>query len=99
MSTAVSTTRKIAETHCVTVLLIGFPSEVKHADEVCTRESVTAFTAIIRTSFINTAASFSPSDENISLTASGAKAYSPTAAGADMANVIKMDLKALFFAP
>ena len=78
---------------------MGFPSEVRHADEVCTSDSVTAFTAIIRTSFIKTAASSTPSDEKISFTASGAKTYSPTAAGADIAKVIKMDLKALFFAP
>ena len=55
ISTAVSITRSIADTHCVTVLFIGLPSEVRHADEVCTSESVTALTAIIRTRFIRTA--------------------------------------------
>ena len=34
MSTAVSATLKIAEVHCVTVLLAGEPSAVRHAEEV-----------------------------------------------------------------
>ena len=89
---AVSATRKIAENHCVTVLLSGFPSEVKHAEEVCTSDSVTAFTAIMRISFIKIACSPACNEPNITRVAKGAKINSPTAAGAATAKVINNDL-------
>lgn len=52
----------------------GLPSEVMHADDVCTSEEVTALMLIIRTSF--TSSSLSPvlSEENNSFTARGEKA-------------------------
>lgn len=70
---AVTATRNIALVHCVTVLLNGFPSAVKHAEEVCTSDSVTAFIAIMRISVIKSSLSPSASEPKIILVASGAK--------------------------
>ena len=92
MSTAVIATRRIQVVHWVIVLLMGLPKEVRHADEVCTSDSVTAFTAIIRTSRTSKVFSSPARDENIIFTANGAKANSPSAAGSEIARVIKSDL-------
>lgn len=56
MSTAVSATRIKHVIHCVTVALSGVPSAVRQAEAVCITERVTAFTDIMRTSFIKSAA-------------------------------------------
>ena len=96
---AVSATRKTPVVHCVTVLFIGIPSEVIHADEVCTIESVTDDTAIILIKSTRIAFSWADSEPKISLAASGANIYSPNAAGADTSKVIKSALNAFFFAP
>lgn len=99
ISTAVSATRKIAVTHWVTVLLTGLPSEVKHADEVWTRLSVTALTAIILINFIKICCSAAASEPKIRRVASGANTNSPAAAGRDTARVISNALEAFLFAP
>lgn len=65
----------------------GLPSEVMHADEVCTSEQVTAFTAIILTSLTMSARSAAASEEKIILVASGANANSNTAHGRESASV------------
>lgn len=98
ISAAVSATRKIAVVHCVTVLFIGCPSEVRQAEDVCTSDSVTAFTAIILISVIKICCSAGASEPKISFVASGANANSPTAAGTDTARVISSDLNAFFLA-
>ena len=99
MSTAVSITLRIEVTHCVTVLSIGRPSEVRHADEVCTKESVTAFTAITLTSCRSRVLLSALSDEKMRFTAKGANMKRSIAAGADIAKVMSSDLYAFAFAP
>lgn len=99
ISAAVRATRRIAVTHWVTVLLIGLPSEVRHADEVWTRLSVTALTAIILINFIKICCSAAAREPKIRRVASGANTNSPAAAGRDTARVIKIALNAFLFAP
>lgn len=99
ISPAVSATRKIAVVHWVIVLFMGLPIAVRHADEVCTRDSVTALTAIMRISVIKICFSVACKEPNISLVASGANRNSPAAAGTETAKVIKIALNAFFFAP
>lgn len=99
ISAAVSATRKIAVTHCVTVLLTGLPSEVKQAEDVCTSDSVTEDTAIIRINFISSSFSAICREPNMIFVASGANANNTAAAGKETKNVIISDLKAFFFAP
>lgn len=69
-----------------------------HAEEVCTSDSVTDDTARMRINVIKTALCSSPNEPNISFAASGAKIYSPAAAGRDTAKVIKSALNDCFFA-
>lgn len=99
IKTAVSPTLKIAVVHCVTVLFMGCPKAVRQAEEVCTKLCVTDDTASILIKAIKSVFSSPCSEPKISLVASGAKRYSPTAAGKDTASVINTDLYAFFFAP
>ncbi len=98
-SAAVRATLKIAVVHCVTVLFTGLPRAVRQAEEVCTNDCVTDDTARILIRLIKRVFSSPSREPNISLVASGAKKYSPTAAGKDTISVIKRDLYAFFFAP
>lgn len=98
-SAAVSPTRKMAVTHCVTVLLTGLPKAVRQADDVWTSDCVTDDTAIILIRDIKSFFSVAASDPNMSLVASGAKIYSTTAAGNATASVIASDLYAFLRAP
>lgn len=80
------------------MLKIGLPSDVRQADEVCTSDCVTEHTDIMRTSVTSVSRSAWDSEPKIIFAASGAKIYSPTAAGADTKRVIKRALYAFFFA-
>jgi hypothetical protein len=99
MSNAHRKTRSTQLVHCVIVATEGFPREVRHADEVCIMERVIALTAIILTRFIKSSLSPPFNDANIIFAASGAKKYKIKAAGTEIKRVIKMLLKAFFFAP
>ena len=69
-----------------------------HADEVCTKDSVTEETARILISLTKITLCPSSSEPKMSFAASGAIKKSPTAAGKDTAKVIKIAFKDCFFA-
>ncbi len=98
ISAAVRITRDSDETHCEAVLLSGLPRAVRHADEVCITEIVTAFTDIIRTSRTKSVLSSAESEENSSFAASGANTANASAQGSATASVIKMQFLHFAFA-
>ena len=57
MNAAESATRTADDVHCDSVPNSGLPSEVMPADEVCTSDRVTAFTAMILTRRTSSSAS------------------------------------------
>lgn len=98
MRSAESATLNVQLIHCVEVPRTGLPRAVMQAEEVCTREPVTALTDNILTSDTRVSLSPAESEPKIIFAATGAKIYSATAAGADTASVIKSDLYAVFLA-
>ena len=85
MNTATRATRRRHVIHCTAVDFSGVPSAVRQADDDWTSESVTAFTAIMRTSLTSSAECSAEREENIIFAASGANANSAAANGTDTA--------------
>ena len=98
-STDDNITRRTDVTHCVTVPYTGLPSEVRQADDVCTRDSVTEFMLIILTRATSNVRSDGDSERKMRSAARGANANRAAAQGRDIARVMSIALAAALFAP
>ena len=74
----------------------GLPCAVKHAESVCTQDSVSALIEKILTSLTSVANSSPERDRKIILTAGFAKRYNPTALGNPTAAVTASEKKSFF---